>query len=147
MAEQLARRSLELSGNDIFIFSEHWALAMVYVGRGELAEAGQLLSMEYQKLWIRSYPGYLIWPLPVAALILARREQPTRAAQVLSLALTRNPMQTGWLRLWKEGATLREQLQQILGEEAFQAEWDLGMGLDLVDTIDQLALELSEEPQ
>lgn len=139
MSEQLAR-SLDFPD-----LSAHWALAMVYIGRGNLADASQLLSVEYQKPSIKWYPGIMTRSLPVAALILNKRDQPTRAAQVLSLATNHPASQVGWVRLWKSGANLHSELGQTLGEVAFQEAWEQGKSLDLAETVVQLASELSTE--
>ena len=56
-------------------------------------------------------------------------------------------MQTGWFRLWKEGATLRSELEQALGEDAFKEAWEQGKSLNLEEKVVQLASELSEKTQ
>jgi predicted ATPase/DNA-binding SARP family transcriptional activator len=146
-AEQLARRSLEIPSLEEITFGAYWALAMVYLGRDNLAEASKLLSVEYQRSWIRWYPGFMTRSLPVAALIIFRRDRPARATQILSLATNHPASQIGWMCHWSSAANLRSELEQTLGEATFQEEWDRGMSLDLVETINLLASELSGELQ
>jgi hypothetical protein len=143
IAEQLARRSLDFPSNFIVIFPAHWALAMVYLDRGNLAEASQQLSIAYRLPRIKAYPGVMTRSLPVAALILAHSNQPKRAAQILSLAYNHPASQIGWQRLWKTGAGLRTELEQTLGAAAFEDAWVQGKSLDLAETFTGLASELS----
>ena len=84
--------------------------------------------------------------LPVAALILFRRDQPIRAAQILSLATNHPASQIGWMCHWSSAENLLSELEQCLGKVDFQEQWNLGKALDLAETINQLASELSEEP-
>ena len=122
-------------------------MAIVYIDLGNLAESSQLLSVEYQKPWIKGYPGLMTRSLPVAAVILNKRDQPTRAAQVLSLATNHPASQIGWMRHWSSAANMCSELEQTLGQKAFKEAWDQGKSLDLVETVIQLASELSGKPQ
>jgi predicted ATPase/DNA-binding SARP family transcriptional activator len=142
ISEQLARQSLELQSNKRTELLAYWALAIVAMDRDNLAEASHWLSAYYQQPNITLYPGVMTRPLPVVALFLARSGQPTRAAQILSLATNHPASQIGWLNHWHIGVNLASELEQRLGKVDFQEQWDLGMGLDLAKTVNLLALEL-----
>jgi tetratricopeptide (TPR) repeat protein len=145
MSEKLARRSLEFPSNEGAEILAHWALAMVYIDMDNLDEASHQLSIAYSKFNISLYPGGIIQPLPVAALILARYGRITRAVQVLSLAANHPSSQIGWMDLWSTGANMRSELEQRLGKIVFQEQWDQGKFLDLVETVTGLASELTGE--
>jgi hypothetical protein len=120
---------------------------MVDMELDKLTEASHWLSAYYEQQNITLYPGVVTRLLPVAALFLARRGQPTRAVQILSLATNHPASQIGWLRHWSIGAKLRSELEQSLGNVVFQEQWDQGMSLDLAETIKRFVTELSGETQ
>jgi hypothetical protein len=146
ISEKYARQSLETPSNTRTELLAYWALAMVSLERDKPTDASHWLSKYYTQENITLYPGVMTRPLPVAALFLARRGQPSRAAQVLSLATNHPASQIGWLRHWPIGANLHSEIEQTLGEAAFQEEWDQGKLLDFAEAIKQLAVELSGEP-
>jgi predicted ATPase len=142
ISEQLARQSLEIPSNTRTELLAYWALAMVSMERDNLAEGSHWLSAYYKQPNLTLYPGVVTRLLPVAALFLARSGQPTRAAQILSLATNHPASQIGWLDHWYIGVNLASELEQRLGKVYFQEQWDLGIGLDLAEAVNLLASEL-----
>jgi hypothetical protein len=76
-------------------------------------------------------PGMITWLMPVAAILLARAQQPEFAAELLSLSFHYPQSAPGRLAHWSPIEDLGPSLRQALGEERYQQAWERGKELDL----------------
>jgi hypothetical protein len=75
------------------------------------------------------------WPLPVAAIVLAHKEQAVRSVEALSLAFAHPYSTTGWMKHWPLLEELRARLEEELGNERYQTAWNRGQGLALEEVV------------
>ena len=89
--------------------------------------------------------GLLTWCLPVAAVLLAHRDQLEFAAELLGLAFTHPKSATGWMEKWPLLTRLRAQLEAELGTDAYMDAWERGAKRDLITVADKLLSELDSD--
>jgi predicted ATPase len=80
----------------------------------------------------------------IATLLLAYDRERARAVAVLSLAFA-CASHTGWMEKWSLLNQLRTDLENELGEKAYQEAWQRGAQLDLDETVAELLVYLGDE--
>jgi predicted ATPase/DNA-binding CsgD family transcriptional regulator len=135
----LCQEGRAMPSNPMNMFLSDWGLSIAAYGLGDWETARQCALSLLRSLLNRPWPGYVIWPLPVIALLLADEGQSERAAALLGLAFNYLPGATGWLEKWPLLSRLRVDLETAVGAEGYAAAWERGKALD----IDRVIAELS----
>lgn len=87
----------------------------------------------------------VLMPLPIMAVVLANEGDPTRAVELLALALTHPNSMTGWIRAWPLMTRLQETLRETLGERAYESARERGVKADLRTTVADLLSGLKKD--
>lgn len=135
LCEQAARDELF----DVSAIVVEWGMALACSGLDDEVEAQRAL---YKCLHTArhnlSSPLYQRLCLPLAAVLVSRRDDPEYAAQLLALAFAQGAEITGWMRQWPLLTNLQRRLEDTLGADRFDAAWVYGASLDLDAVIVQL---------
>lgn len=115
-----------------------WALAIASCGFGDFEAARHAIYSSFQYASIIGSPAWVLWCLPIIALILDHEGEKARAVEVLALALTHPASAPGWMVEWLLLTRTRATLRTELGEEAFRAAWKAGKSLSLEETVMRL---------
>jgi predicted ATPase/DNA-binding CsgD family transcriptional regulator len=131
-AEELARRHLSSPHNEVSIQGSFaLAQALATCGLGKYAAARRhvrdLIAVGQQ---LQS-KALMAWSLPVIVPLLAHDNQPEDAVERLAYAYMDERCPQGWLENWPLLLEVDQQLQQALGEAAYQAAWERGTQLTL----------------
>ena len=100
-----------------------WVKAIADIGLGDEAQATEELAIGLRQVIAGRELGNIALLLPVAALLLARRGNFTRAVELLALAYHHLGAYTGWLTKWALFADLRHDLETAWGAAEFRAIW------------------------
>jgi predicted ATPase/DNA-binding CsgD family transcriptional regulator len=120
-----------------------WGSSIAYSGLGNYGAARQSLSAAFKYLvGVRGLPGILAC-LPIAAILLAQKDNPVRAVELLALAFTHPVRAAGWMEKWPLLARLRAALELALGSEAYSAAWERGKLLDAETIVEELRQQFS----
>jgi hypothetical protein len=147
-AKKWAQESLDADErNPWVIYQANFVLAIACCGLGEDAAAWQYIHTIFAKM-VRPMPETLIlWPLPVAAVLLARRNQKEQAVELLAMGLTHPLSPTGWQEKWPLLTELRTTLENDLDPDDYQGAWERGKSLDLETVVSMLMSPAELKPE
>lgn len=122
----------------------HWGQAIADCGLGQYDAARR----SYPALFSgrRDDPGPATICLALEAIARAHEGMLEAATELLSLAFQQPTWASGWLHRWSKVERVRAELVHQLGEEAYQAAWERGSGLDLETTIRSILGDADETP-
>lgn len=147
-AKKRAQESLHADErNPWAIFQANFVLAIACCGLGEDAAAWQYIHTIFAKM-VRPMPETLVlWPLPVAAILLARQNQKEQAVELLAMGLTHPLSPTGWQKKWPLLTELRTTLENDLDPDDYQRAWERGKSLDLETVVSMLMSPAELKPE
>jgi hypothetical protein len=134
-ARQLGEASKQLPAMLYWRMYTEWSLAIAHCGLYNADASWRHLQAAWRTAQV---PGNLGFLLAVAAVILARRGQGERAAEILGLVFTHRNSPEGWLDAWPLLAELRAALQKELGMAKYEALWARGQKLDIEATANEV---------
>jgi predicted ATPase/DNA-binding SARP family transcriptional activator len=146
-SKALAEESLATPSSFISNVLAHWALAMVMCGFGQPEQARPHIEAALSYAHRLSYNAVQIWPLPVAAYLLALTSSETTSAELLSFALNHPQNRMGWTAYWKPFKALDAVLKTRLGKEKFDSAWSRGKTLQLKEIFPKLSSIISKMNQ
>ncbi|MEJ2558398.1 MAG: BTAD domain-containing putative transcriptional regulator [Anaerolineae bacterium] len=136
--QQMGNESLEVPSTFFGRILANWGLSIASCDLEQHDKAWQYVREALKHAHRLSLPAVMIWPLPVAALILAHRGGSVRAVELLSLAFNHPMNPGGCMERWGRLTMLRTELQAKLGTQAYQAAWERGKGLDMGTVVAEL---------
>ena len=135
----LAEESLSTPSSMFSNVLAHWALALAKCGLRQHEQAWQHILEVLTFTNRLSYVVVQIWPLPVAAYILAQTSHEVTAVELLSFAFHHPRNQVGWVAAWKPAELLDMLLIDRLGKKTFDDAWSRGKQVLLEDIFPQLS--------
>jgi predicted ATPase/DNA-binding SARP family transcriptional activator len=139
--QHLGNESLETPSTFFGRILANWGLSIASCDLEQHDVAWQYVQEALKRAHRLSLPAVMIWPLPVAALILAHRGSSARAVELLSLAFNHPMNPGGWIECWGRLTTLRTELEAKLGTQAYQSAWERGRALDMETIVAELLAE------
>lgn len=117
----------------------YFGLAVADCGRGHYGPAQESIQSAMTLAKQLRTPSFTLIFVPVAAYIKAQQTEFDAATRLLSFA-TNHPSGTpAWLANWSLLAHLQSNLQDQLGDDAFQTLWTEGQNQSLEEIIDELS--------
>lgn len=135
---QLCEASVTITlENPIATFFSYLGFSIGYVGIGDHVSACAALQRLAPLVQSLHSAGFVLLCLPVVAIIVAHEGYLELAAQILGLVDHHQDKLPGWMTGWARLVQLQHDLEDELGDEAFQEHWHHGLSSDpfaLADT-------------
>ncbi len=138
LGRQHGLASKSILSNHFGVFLADWTLAIAYNGLGQFDAASDALRAALKACLVYNWKADITWLLPCAAAVLTGLGLDDKALELLAL-YTANPLRPpGMADNWPLFAGLDLVLKQNLGPDRYQATWERGQNLDLVQTAERL---------
>lgn len=131
LGQEMSEKSRLLTAPFYYRIMSNWAHAVSSSAMGDEEAAWDSLQNALQQVHESKFPAMITWLMPVAAILLARVQQPELAAELLALSFHHPQSASGWLEHWSPIKALRKSLQEELGEDRYHKAWARGRGLEL----------------
>jgi len=134
------------AGNPFLEMQINLARFLLEAGTGNFKVArGRLLQPLNLAITTSSQP-YMTFLTAMSAISYASEERLESAVELLGLALKQPIKVTGWMKQWQLLNRVRTELQDELGQAAFEAAWKRGQSLDLEEVTKEVMQEIAASP-